>query len=95
MIGLILLLGFGAVSGAFLYSAWAGVSWTYRGITVGGSTGGIGSYLVAGYTNMYVWLEKGWNLESWGGLLLLIGMLAFSFVLVANLILTKGHTAVR
>jgi hypothetical protein len=95
MLGILLLALFGGISGIFLYSAWAGVAWTIRGITIGGASGGVASSLVSGYTGMYVWLERGYNMESYGGLLLLIGLVCFCVVLVMNLILTGGRVAVQ
>jgi hypothetical protein len=94
MIGILVLILFGSVAGLFLYSAAFGAVWTIRGLTIGG-TAGIGSYLVNGYTGMYAWLERGYAGDSWGGLLLLVGLLMISSVLLLNLAMTSGRTAVQ
>lgn len=94
MIGIILLSIFGAVAGVFLYSAWIGAGWTLGGFAIAG-TGGIGSSLVSGYTGMYVWLERGYSGESYAGLVLLIGLCAFVLVMLMNMALSGGKTAVQ
>lgn len=92
---MLLLLGvLGGLVGLFMYSAYTGAVLTVRGVTIGGTTG-VGSTLVNGYTGMYVWLERGYTGESIGGLVLLIGVVAFSAVLLLNLLWTGGKTAVQ
>jgi len=94
MLGLLLALLFGSVVAVFVYSAFVGVV-AVRGITLSAATGGVSVYFVNGYTNMYIWIDRGISGLSWAGLILILGLIVFISVLVWNLVETGGRTAVR
>ena len=86
---------FGALTGGFVYATWATATWTVGRITIGAGAGAIGSTYCAGLTGLYTWLERGLNGESYGGLVLLLGMCCICLVMFVNIVSTGGRTAVR
>jgi len=95
MIALILLTVFGAVTGVFVYATWATASWTIGRITIGAGAGAIGSTYCAGLSGVYVWLERGLSGESYGGMMLLIGLCCVVLVMLVNVLSSGGRTAVQ
>ncbi len=94
MWGLILVTGVFAFGAWAIYAMYAGVVWTWAGIG-SLSVGGVAGFVVDAYSATSSWLYRGLAFQSWGGLLLLVGILAFIVVMIVNLVMTRGRTMVR